>query len=282
MILVCGATGTVGSALVQELLGRGAPVRVLVRDASRAPAGTDVAVGDLLDPESLEPALAGVDHAFLLTPFVLDQVTPQRNLIDAAVRSGGVHVVKMGAIGASLDSPLGLARQHAQGDAHLRASGLDWTLLHPHGFMQNLLASAATISGENVFYSCTGEGKVGWIDTRDIAAVAAVCLTEPGHAGAEYTLTGPEALSQGELAARLSQALGREIRYVDVPPTDFKQSLVGYGLPEPLADDLAILYGSIFAQGGGEVVTSAVPDVSGRPARTFEAFVADHLAAFQP
>ncbi len=281
MILVTGATGNVGGELVRLLIARGASVRVLARDPAKVQVpGAEVMEGDLSRPETLGSVLEGVDHVFLLTPFVLDQYTLQANVIEAAKDAGGIHVVKMGAVGSSLDSPFAAGRQFARADELLRNSGLDWTILHPHAFMQNLLASAGSINGEGAIYGCTGEGRIGTVDTRDIAAVAAVALTEPGHAGQTYTLTGPESVSYPEMAARLSAVLGREIRYVDVPPDAYRDSLLGFGMPEPLADDIVLLYGSIFRDGGGDLVTTAVPDVTGQPARSFDDFARDNVAAF--
>ncbi len=284
MILVTGATGQVGSEVVRALAARGAPVRALVRDPAKAqelPAGVEAAQGDLLDPASLERALDGVDHAFLLTPFVPDQRTPQASLIEAAARRGGIHVVKMGAVGTALDSRFAAGRQFAETDELLEGSGLDWTLLHPHAFMQNLLASAGTVKSEGVIYGCSGDGRLGTVDVRDIAAVAAACLTEPGHTGRTYVLTGPEALSYAEMAAKLGAAIGREVRYVDVPPAEYKASLLGFGLPEPLAEDIRVLYGELFREGEGDVVTTAVQDVTGRPPRSFDEFARDHADAFR-
>lgn len=280
MILVTGGTGTVGSELVRLLVERGEAVRLLARDPDKVEIdGVEACAGDLARPETLPSALAGVDHAFLLTPFVADQYTLQANLIEAAASAGGIHVVKMDAIGTAPDAPFSAGRQFARSDELVKASGLDWTILVPHAFMQNTLGSSATISGEGVLYGCSGDGRIGTVDTRDIAAVAAAVLAEPGHAGQTYVLTGPESISYSDMAATLSSVLGREVGYVDVPLDAYRESLLGFGLPDELADDIVALYGRFFRDGGGDLVTTAVEDVTGAPARNFETFARDHAVA---
>ncbi len=282
MILVTGGTGTVGGELVRLLVERGADVRLLARDPAKvAVEGVQVVAGDLSRPETLAPAFDGVDHSFHLTPGDPDQYTLHANLIEAAKAAGDVHVVKMGAVGTSLDSAFAAGRQFARSDELLEASGLDWTLLHPHAFMQNLLASAVTISGEGVLYGTTGNGKIGTIDARDIALVAATVLTEPGHAGKAYRLTGPESLSYADMATRLSAALGREVSYVDMPPDAYGEALRGFGMPAPVADDLVTLYGHMFRDGEGDYVTSDVEDITGAPPRSLDQFARDYASAFQ-
>ena len=282
VILITGGTGNVGSELVRLLLERGAEIRLLARDPGKVRVeGAEVVGGDLSKPETLAPALAGVDHAFLLSSYLPDQYALHANLIEVSRRLGGIHIVEMCAIGTTHDSPIALLRRFARAEDLLKASGLDWTILEPHMFMQNLLGSAGTIAADGVFYSCTGDGRMAAVDTRDIAAVAAVALTEPGHAGKTYVVTGPEAVSQADMARTISGVLGREVRYVDVPNESFRETMLGFGLTAEQADDITMLYGEIFAAGGGAAVSSAVPDVTGRPARSFEQFVRDHADAFR-
>jgi uncharacterized protein YbjT (DUF2867 family) len=283
MIVIAGATGNIGSELVRQLSAAGTCVRALVRNPAGAAAiegpGVELAQGDLLDPASLDAALDGADHLFLLTVFSPDQETPAANAIAAAQRAGGVHVVRVSAVGSTEDSPFATGRGFARTEKLLRESGLDWTVLQPHAFMQNALAGASTIA-EGVLYGTSCEGRIGTVDTRDVAAVAKVVLTEPGHTGKTYVLTGPESLSYADMAATLASVLGREVRYVDVPPDDYKQTLLGFGLPEPLAEDIRVLYGELFREGAGDFVTTHVQDVVGRPPRSFEEFVRDHAHAF--
>lgn len=284
MILVTGATGTVGSEVVRQVSAAGVPVRALVRDPARGEAlagpGVEIVPGDLLDPASLDSALDGVDKLFLLTAFTPDQETPAANAIAAAQRAGGVHVVRMSVVGASEDSSFATGRGCARTERQLSQSGLDWTVLQPHAFMQNVLGNAGTIATEGALYGTTGEGRIGTVDTRDIASVARTVLTEPGHTGKTYVLTGPESLTHADMAATLAAVLDKEVRYVDLTPDQYEQTLLGYGLPEPLAEDIRVLYGEIFRSGGGDFVTTHVRDVTGRAPRSFEEFVRDHATAF--
>ncbi len=139
--------------------------------------------------------------------------------------------------------------------------------------------SAQPVAEQGVLYGMTGEGRISYVDTRDIAAVAARVLTSPGHQGNSYTLTGHEALSAAEVAERLSAANGREVRYVDLPPDAFRQALAGAGLPDRLVDAL-IVGNTRLAAGDGAAVSDEVARLTGRPPRTFEVFAADHRAAF--
>ncbi len=181
--------------------------------------------------------------------------------------------------GAAPDAGVVFGRWHAQIEQYLAQSGLAHTLLRPSYFMQNFLISAQPMADQGVLYGMTGEGRVGYIDTRDIAAVAAQVLTCPGHQGNSYMLTGPEALSAAEVAERLSAAVGRQVRYVDLPPDAFRQALAGAGLPGWLADAL-IEGNTLLAAGHGAGVTGEVAKLTGRPPRTFEQFAADHRIAF--
>ncbi len=178
-ILVTGATGNVSSGLIVELKARGADVRALVRDTSKAQglrdAGVEVVTGDLDKPETLDAAFSGVDKVFLLTPPNPNQVTQARNGIAAAKRAGVPYIVRMsaGALKTAPDSPARVTRQHAEIDAELKESGLPYTILRPHNFMQNTLMAAQTIASDGAVYMPMKEGKLGMIDVRDVVDVAA-------------------------------------------------------------------------------------------------------------
>lgn len=283
MILVTGATGTIGADVVKGLAAKGSKTRALVRSRDKAKAfagrNVEVAVGDLDDPSSLDGAFAGVAKLFLLSPGDPRQVALQRNAIQAAKKAGVGHVVKLSALGAAPDAKIALGRWHAETEAEIRASGLPFTFLQPHSFMQNTLAFAATTKAENAFYAPMKNGAISMIDTRDIADAAVAALTSAGHEGKTYVLTGPEAVSYHDVAAKLSAATGRTIRYVDVPPEAAKQGMLGAGLPEWLANDLVSLY-AVFAAGHAASVSPAVRELTGAPGRTYEGFARDFAAAF--
>jgi uncharacterized protein YbjT (DUF2867 family) len=284
MILVAGATGHVGSELVRLLADQGTPARALVHSPDKAAPiqrlGLEVAVGDYEQPDTLDAAMAGCDQLFLLSPPTPRQPQQEQHVIDAARRAGVEHVVKQSVPWADdPDTRLVFCRWHGQIEQHLAQSGLAYTLLRPSSFMQNFLMSAQPVADQGILYGMTGEGRVAFIDTRDIAAVAAELLTNPGHQGTSYTLTGPEALSAAEVAERLSAATGRQVRYVDVGADGFRQALAGAGMPGWLVDGV-VEGNTMLAAGHGATVTDEVARLTGRPPRTFAQFAADHQGAF--
>jgi len=282
MILVTGATGTVGSILVQQLQQSGATFKVLVRNPDKARSqgvAAEIVRGDLAEPASIETALKGVDALFLLTPSTPDSAKWHANAYAAAKKTGVARVVRLSVIGADRSSPVALSRWHAQSDDDLRATGLKWTVLRPGYFMQNFLGSAASIRREGAFYGASKQGRVAMIDARDIAAVAAKVLVSGGYEGKTWDLTGPEAITQDDAAKKLSALLGRPVKYVDLPPEKYKAALLGAGIPEWLASDF-IAMNAQFASGGAAAVTPAVEQVTGRKARTFDQFVEDYAKSF--
>src|SRR3954447_13260321 len=215
MILVTGATGTVGLHLIAELVRADVPTRALVRSPEKgAPLRAqrlDTAVGDLADHTSLASALRGVERLFLLSPAAPDQVEIERGAIDAAANAGVRHIVKLGARGANPASPARFLRAHGEIVEHLRTAGPDWTVLEPGDYMQNFLLNAASINRDGRWYRPAGDARVASVDCADIAAVAATVLQNHGHAGDELEITGSESATQRELAVKLTSTLGREV-----------------------------------------------------------------------
>lgn len=275
MILVIGATGTVGSEVVRQLVATGERPRALVRDpaTARQRLGDQVehVVGDLDRPETIAAALAGVDRVFLLTTQSSRQPEWERAVIGAAARAGVGQLVKLSVFRANEQSPLQVARQHGQAERVLAQSGLAATILRPVFFMQNLLAMVH----DGAIATAAGDGRVAMVDARDIAAVAVATLTGGGHAGKTYTLTGPEALSFYQVASVLSRQTGRPLRHVRVPPDKVRVALQGRGVAAWYADDMAKLH-SMLAVGYEEVVTDDIHRVTGRPPRTLAQFAGDH------
>ena len=287
VILVTGATGNVSSGLIPKLTAMGANVRALVRDESKAQglrdAGVEVVIGDLDKPETLDAAFSGVDKVFLLTPPNPNQVAQARNAIAAAKRAGSPHIVRLSA-GALKEMPGALPRvsaQHAEIDAELKASGLPYTILKPHNFMQNTLMAAQTIASDGAVYMPMKEGKLGMIDVRDIVDVAAKVLTEDGHEGKTYGLTGPASISFHDIAAAPSTALGKEVKYVDVPLEAGREGMLGMGMPEWFADAMTE-YIKAFSEGSGDFTTNDFEEITGHPARSYETFARDFSQAFAP
>jgi uncharacterized protein YbjT (DUF2867 family) len=284
MILIVGATGLVGSATVRHLTACGVPVRALVRSAEKAATlanpGVEAMVGDLEQPVSLDAALDGVTRALLISPLHPRQVAWQGNFVEAARRTGVVHIVKLSGLGTAPDSPLRSGRWHAQTERHIADAGLPFTYLHPPFFMQNLLRSAAAIAAQGVLVASMQAGKIAMVDARDVAAVAVAALTSDDHVGKTYTITGPEALSFQEVAQKLAAATGRAVTYQDVPLAAVQQEMVATGLPGWLAD-VHMEFATALRDGYAAVVTDTVQAVTGQPARTFDAFAREYVALFR-
>jgi uncharacterized protein YbjT (DUF2867 family) len=279
MILVTGATGNVGKELVEQLVGAGQPVRVFTRHPAKlAHVGqsVEIAAGDLDQPETIEAALKGVQRIFLVS----SSTQQDAHVVEAARRNGVEHVVKLSTLEAADDSMAGHVKWHREREELIRASGLAWTFLRPTMFMTTALDWAGTIKAQGIVAYPGGEGKVPPVDPWDVAAVAACALTGPGHAGAAYALTGPQALSMGEMTHILGDVLGRPLRYVDVPEADFAAELRKLGLLDRVVEGLIGVFAVIRA-GKLAHVTDTVQQVTGRPARTFEAWCRDHRSAFQ-
>jgi uncharacterized protein YbjT (DUF2867 family) len=283
MILVTGATGTTGREVVKQLTAAGARMRLLVRDPDRAVAldgpGVEIVQGDLARPETLTAALAGIEKVFLLTAPHPAQVELQGNLVEAARRAGVRRIVKMSAIGADLQSPVRVARWHAETEKQIEASGLGYTHLRPGFFMQNVLAFAPSIAAQSVFQVPAEDARLAMIHVGDVAAVAVRALLDAAHAGQAHTLTGPEPLSYHDVAAKLSEATGRTIRYVNVAPEDFRRGLLQAGVPEWYADMLLELY-AIVRAGYAAAVTDTVQRVTGRPPLRFDDFAHESAHVF--
>lgn len=276
MILVTGATGTTGSELVRQLRDAGAPVRALVRDPERAREllgpGVELAEGDYDRPEALRTALEGVDRVYLLTPPHPSQADWERGVLAHAADAGVAHVVRHSLLGADDDSPMQAARLHRGSERELEASGLAYTILRPNFFHQTF---ASGMVAQGSMYTAAGEGRVSFVDARDVAAAAAVVLTDEGHEGRTYVLTGPEALTFGEAAVTISAETGRPVQHVDIPADQLVAGMTQLGAPDWLARDVAALQ-TVYAAGGGAEVSDDIRRLTGREPRTLRDFVREH------
>ena len=281
-VLVTGATGTIGRDVAKQLARKGAAVRAGVRDQAKARKqfGADIALAtfDFEDTSSFPGALEGVEKVFLLPPLMPNQVEVANAFVDAAKRAGVPHIVKLSVIGADTDPPYTFGKWHAASDQHVRESGLAFTFLRPNSFMQNFMNYFPPRDG--TIYLPWGNGKASFIDTRDIAAVAAEALTSDGHEGKTYTLTGPAALGIAEVASILSEVAGREIKYVDVPESAAHDGMLQAGLPHWQVDALMELH-AINKQNRWDAVTNDIEKVMGKPATTFAQFARDHAENFR-
>lgn len=283
-LLVTGATGTVSGALLESLRGAGLALRALVRDPAGAAVvrerGAEAVIGDLGDPASLPPAFAGVDDLWLLV--ANGPLAPEHsmNAIWAARQAGVERVVRLSAIGAAHDAPTRSGRLHALSDHEVQSSGMRWTILRPHWFMQNLLADAGAIAA-GTFSLNAAQGRLAMVDVRDVADLAARVLVDPPqrHAGRTYSPSGPEAVSFGDVAERLTRILGRPVGYAPISGAAQREALRGYGMPAWIADML-VEYGEAYAAGFGDGTTTDVRDVLGRAPRSVDDFLRDHARAF--
>jgi uncharacterized protein YbjT (DUF2867 family) len=280
-ILVTGATGSTGSALVNSLVARGAPVRAMVRDpaaAARYQAAPTV-VADFDDAASLTGALRGVDRAYLVTPSSPAAEAQQIRFAEAAAAAGVQQLVVLSQLAADEESPVRFLRYHAVVERRVRELGIGWTFLRPNLYLQGLLLMAGLVRTQGQLVAPIGDARVSAVDVRDIAEVAAVALTEPGHLGRCYDITGPAALTHAEIAAGIGAVAGRTVEFVDAPPEAFAGALRGQ-LPDWQLDGLLEDYAH-YARGEAAAVSPVVEQVTGRPARGLEAFLGDHAAAFR-
>jgi uncharacterized protein YbjT (DUF2867 family) len=284
MILVIGATGDIGSKVLHRLLEAGVQTRALSRTPSQGEALPRVewAKADLAEPETLYPAFDGVDRLFLLTGNVRSMAQLQKNAVDEAVAAGVDHVVKLSARGAQPQSKSAIGRWHHEVEIHLKASELSWTMLRPHVFMQNLLDQAERIRSGGTIRAAAGDGRIPFIDTRDIADVVGTVLTEPveKHANETYLLTGGVALNYEQVAAVLGAATNRDLEYVAESFDEARARLRSEGLPDWLIDSKLAL--AEYQRAGGETarVTRDVFEVTGHPPRSMIQFAYDHRRSF--
>jgi uncharacterized protein YbjT (DUF2867 family) len=282
MYLVTGATGNVGGPVARQLHEQGHSVRALVRDPSRAaslPAVIEFAVGDLDDPESVSKAVAGVEAIFLMQ---VGGGTEQTKTMIAAARDAAVpRIVLLSSVGARLlpleVNPIGAAL--AAREQVLRESGLGVTYLRPNTFASNAFWWRDSIRAGKVI-DPTGDGRQGVIDPEDIARVAVAALTEDGHVGKGYFLTGPEALTSREQVEIIAEVTGRSIDFEDVTPHEFAQAAIQRGTPLEQAHLIERL-NEVLRAGRAGFVTDDVENITGRAPATFRDWCERHADAFR-
>ena len=281
MILITGASGNVGREVVKQALAVGLKIRATFQSAAvaaRAPAGLEGMIMDYAKPETIRPALLGVEKIFLVGPPVRDLPALEANFVKEVRAAGGKHIVKLSALGGRESM---LPSGHRDSEENIEASGLPYTFLRPNGFMQNLVNySADTIRSQNAFYGCQGNGAVSIVDIRDIAAVAVIVLAATGHEGKSYTLTGGEALTNEQVAEQISRVAERKISYVDLPAAELKKGLLSAGTPEWSADALIDLQ-RLYREGKASLVTDDVERLTRCKPIAFDRFARDYAFAFQ-
>lgn len=292
MVLVCGATGTIGGATLTELLKRGANVRALAHDPTKSGAlearGVPLVGGDLASTESIRAALKGIRKVFFLVPgnpYQPDQVELAGHFLEAVASSDVEHVVyhSMWGAGRSVNKPT-VMQNHARIEDAIVASGRPYTFLQTTFTMQALTYGQGlgrSVAHEGRIYTPFGEAGFALVDARDVGRTAAACLTDDGHAGKTYELSGPASLTSSAIAATLTQVLGRPIADVPLTVEQAVGAMKQMGLPDWFTSHMGVL--AAFNRTGALArVTSAVRDVTGQPPTPFEQFVRDHRAAFLP
>ena len=284
MILVTGASGTVGRAVLYEFRKSGKPFRAMYRgedDARNAPAGVSAVLGDFSSKESMKSALVGTDTVFLVCSPIPALVELESNVIDASRENGVKHIVLNSAMGAG-DYPKSFPSWHRVVEDKLKASGLAYTIFRPNSFMQNILAyNAPSIRAEGAFYAAIGNGRTSYLDVRDIAVVTAKALAAPTeHAGKTYELNGPEAVTYTELAQRITRVANRPVKYVDVPEEAQRKSMLDLGMPEWQVNALLDLQ-RYYKNGQGGELTDVLPRLLGRQPVKLEHFLQEFKDEFR-
>lgn len=282
-ILITGATGNISSGIIDQLKGSQHRLLALVRNPDKAKAlesaGVELRVGDLEKPWTLGSAFEGADTAWILTPPGPRAPEQSSNALWAARNAGVKHIVRMSAIGAAHDAPTINGRLHGLSDAELIGSGVPYTIVKPHFFMQNLLMAAASIAQQGVMYLPLADSRMGLIDSRDISEFAARVLSEAGHEGKIYTLTGPASVTMHQVAAAIGDATGKPVRYEPVPLEAAWQSMVQAGIDEWTVN-LTCDYFAAYSTNWGDLVTSDFQSVVGHAPRSIAEFAKDFAGAF--
>jgi len=272
-ILVTTPTGKVGSELVRQLSGKNLPHRLALRNPAKAAPGAEAVAFDYTKPETFAAALDGVDRIYQAAP-ADTPAAPQNAFLDAAVAAGVKRIVKLSALGAERgDSPL------RQVERHLEGKPVEWTILRPTWFFQNFATSGAMGIKAGTLAEPAGEGQSAFIDTRDIAAVAVLALTEPNHHGQAYALTGPTPHTRHEVAAAITEVLGRQVTYLPISDAQFREAVSRF-MPPSYVELLSALYSGVRA-GQAAAQTDVVKRLLGREPIGLSTFVRDYQAVWR-
>lgn len=283
MILITGASGSVGREVVREMAKTGKEFRPMFRskeEAAKAPQGVKTSIADFSNTTSLQSALQGVEGVFLVCSPVRELVELEGNVIDVAKKAGVKRIVQNSALGAG-DYDKSFPSWHRKVEDKLKASGMEYVILRPNGFMQNTITYLApSIRTQGAFYDAMGDAKTSLVDVRDVAAVAAKALTTDGHAGKIYELNGPEALTQDEVAKRIAEKSGRAVSHVNISRGAHQKAMLDLGMPEWQVKALLELQ-DYYVSGRAATVDGLIDKLLGRPARTMDQFLAEFAGEFR-
>jgi uncharacterized protein YbjT (DUF2867 family) len=281
-VLVTGATGTIGRDVAKRLSEKGVSVRAGVRDQvkARRQFGSNIALApfDFENEKTFSGALEGVEKVFLLPPLLPNQLEVMNAFVDAAKRAGVRHMVKLSAIGVDDEMQPTAVKWHGTNERHTRESGVAFTFLRPNSFMQNFFTYFPPRNG--AIYLPWGKGTASFVDTRNIATVAAKVLTSDGHEGKIYTLTGPTTLGIAEVARILSEVTGRDFKYVDVPEAAARDGMLQAGVPQWQVELVMELH-AVNKQSRWSAVTADIQKVTGTSPTDFAQFARDHADKFR-
>jgi uncharacterized protein YbjT (DUF2867 family) len=281
-VLVTGATGNIGGQLVGRLaVNSDYDVRVFARDAAKAEplkqAGADISVGTFEAADTIASAIQGIDTVVLITAPNPDASVQAQAVLDAAKRAGVRKIVRISALNADPNGPTDNTRQHGRTDQAIQDSGIDYVILRPHFFMQNLFMAAPTIGTDGNIYMGMGDGKLGLIDVRDIVDATESAVLSDEFNNQVISLTGPDSIDFNQIASSVSRGIGKTVNYVAVPPEAVKASILEMGMGEWFAEIMKD-YSKAYAENWGDFTTDEVQKLTGHPARSIDSFVDEVFA----
>ena len=283
MFLITGASGSVGKSVLLEAIRKEPKVRAMYRskeEAAKAPAGCEAVLADYEDAQSLRKALAGVSSVYVVCSPIPQLVELESKVLEACKECGVKHVVLNSALGAG-DYGKSFPSWHRRVEDKLRTTRMSYTILRPNGFLQNIVAyNAPSIRAQGAFYAAMGDAKVSYLDVGDIAVVAVKALQGGAHAGKTYELNGPEAISNEELAKRISKAAGRTVNFVDIPESAQREAMLGLGMPEWQVTALLELQ-QYYKQGGGAKTDGLLKSLIEREPVTLDQYLAANAREFR-
>jgi uncharacterized protein YbjT (DUF2867 family) len=283
-ILITGSTGNVGSQVVKQLSSFSSSVRAAVQSKNRADdiknTKAELVEMNFNKSDTIEAAFKDVQKIFLLTPFVPDMVEMSKSLIREAKKANVNHIVKQSAFGSDLKDGITMNKLHRQVEEAIESSGINYTFLRPMSFMQNYLGLSDSIKSQGVFYAPLIDSRTSFVDVRDIAAVAVEALTKTGHENKAYNITGPEAVSNYDIANILSNTTGRKITYVNISDDEARKGMKENGMQEWTINALMELY-NFQKAGKASHVSLDVERVTNRKPISFEQFSKDYFETFR-
>jgi uncharacterized protein YbjT (DUF2867 family) len=280
-VLVTGATGNIASLVIPQLVAKGIQVNAYVHNKSKADKikqkGVEIFEGEFTDQNAMNEAAKGTDAVLSITPPNENAVAQASTILKATKYANAKFHLRISALKAGKEAPTANGRLHFQTDTEIIASGIPYTILRPHFFMQNLFWSVSNIIGQSSIYAAMGDGKLGLIDVRDIADCVVSLLTKGGHENKIYTPTGPASIDYNEIAQIISEGLGKKVNNVNVPFEAVGESILSMGMDKWFAD-VMVDYSKAYASNWGNFTNDDVEKITGHKARSFQQFFDEVLS----